>query len=1040
MNSERKPGTTTSSNYSIPRTGSLSTNSNSFITLEDTAAIERERKRNLSRNSSTGFGSITPSNPNRPNSKTPQQGSYNTKLSSLNSGITLTQSNQQSARSNTPSNYIDDQNRIDTTSRTSTLHTSSVPSRSAAFSPTRGTYSVPPRSESPSKMSRMDRAVRNMVPSDVAMAVFEQQQEAQVQTYQRNHAHKTRSGVATPTMGNTHISSNHGTQSRSSVRAVDTTAGESMDGGKNRRKTAKEIAQMYENLKLKYIDRKKEWITEKRDLLNKLAANNEARKQLNENKILVENLKISLAGEKRSRLSIHTEYETLKASYGAEREDLNEIIQSLNIELASYREELTRIKMDGRTWQAEKENYLNQNKLYENRISDLQLEVIALKQQQAGVGSNSTEDKTSKSKSSPGKNNPSIVIPTHEDKSRKEDNQKVKTPNEQKQQMIRQHMAETKKSTKSQLKSPFSDSNAGPISPGLKLAEPLKIGINSDPILTKPYDITMGRSFSPDPSEISVSSFNTAATSLIPQQTALARRQMLAGLASPAKSSQQNRKLVNREIGNKSAADNIQTDFSENFQYIGDTDEILEENINAYTRGNPSRASQGRENAQKSRSLSNNNTTAAGIQNSRSHSSGHHTQSGASSGKGPSIAQQTMSKQSSQENMLSDGNISSAVESKPALPQLAQKLLFGSKPSDSSSGKKRKDSNASQTSRQNASNLDSCHDLSEVEQALRQTNNTSRTSNRTPTGHRSALRGQSKLLATSTEQQSHQSQSHISSHQGSSARQQLESIERSNNWSRTSDHDTSKSQTWSRPADHEAPVKTWSRHTDSKPMTEKSPVVQTKNASGISSSSQSSLLKGLTGPLARLAGRNAEAEGSAGRNGEERPASAMQLSYNKTGLSVGASAANSGSRGRGAITPSRPQQHETISEGDFKEPDRKNTNANAVTPNPAQLSRGMPTQRQKAMTPTSGNYNSQSQKLASSSRPQSRASNKEKTDSENEHMNKANKRSRSLARMRAELRANSLDFDGETTCDEDGTPMPARRPFGFRHHGPPVRV
>merc|ERR1712088_834375 len=82
-------------------------------------------------------------------------------------------------------------------------------------------------------------------------------------------------------------------------------------------------------------------------------------------------------------MNLSNDYESLKMTYGAERQDLNEIINSLNIELASYREELTRVKMDYRSWQAEKENFLNQNKLYENRISDLQLEVIKLKQAHA---------------------------------------------------------------------------------------------------------------------------------------------------------------------------------------------------------------------------------------------------------------------------------------------------------------------------------------------------------------------------------------------------------------------------------------------------------------------------------------------------------------------------------------------------------------------------------------------------------------------------------------------------------------------------------
>ena len=84
--------------------------------------------------------------------------------------------------------------------------------------------------------------------SDVAMAVMEQQKADQLQAYRRSMRNSNRSGVVSR---NNNVSND----------TTDLGAGE-----KNRRKTAKEIAQMYESLKVKYIERKKEWAVEKKDL------------------------------------------------------------------------------------------------------------------------------------------------------------------------------------------------------------------------------------------------------------------------------------------------------------------------------------------------------------------------------------------------------------------------------------------------------------------------------------------------------------------------------------------------------------------------------------------------------------------------------------------------------------------------------------------------------------------------------------------------------------------------------------------------------
>lgn len=102
----------------------------------------------------------------------------------------------------------------------------------------------------------LDRSSKNMMPSDVAMAVFEQQHQEEAEAFRTKHNYSVRDQSSAKKSD----FSNPNTQpSNESGIVVDNNV-------KNRRKTAKEIAQMYENLKMKYIERKKEWAGEKKEL------------------------------------------------------------------------------------------------------------------------------------------------------------------------------------------------------------------------------------------------------------------------------------------------------------------------------------------------------------------------------------------------------------------------------------------------------------------------------------------------------------------------------------------------------------------------------------------------------------------------------------------------------------------------------------------------------------------------------------------------------------------------------------------------------
>ena len=63
--------------------------------------------------------------------------------------------------------------------------------------------------------------------------------------------------------------------------------------GDSRRKTAKEIAQMYEQLKNKYIERKRDWQIERAELLKKLGLANESQQLLGNMKTICEGFESS---------------------------------------------------------------------------------------------------------------------------------------------------------------------------------------------------------------------------------------------------------------------------------------------------------------------------------------------------------------------------------------------------------------------------------------------------------------------------------------------------------------------------------------------------------------------------------------------------------------------------------------------------------------------------------------------------------------------------------------------------------------------------
>ena len=69
---------------------------------------------------------------------------------------------------------------------------------------------------------------------------------------------------------------------------IPTTGTTPLPKGDNRRKTAKEIAQMYEQLKNKYIERKREWQVERNELLKKLGLANESQQLLGNMKTIAE--------------------------------------------------------------------------------------------------------------------------------------------------------------------------------------------------------------------------------------------------------------------------------------------------------------------------------------------------------------------------------------------------------------------------------------------------------------------------------------------------------------------------------------------------------------------------------------------------------------------------------------------------------------------------------------------------------------------------------------------------------------------------------
>lgn len=624
----------------------------------------------------------------------------------------------------------------------------------------------------------------------------------------------------------------------------------------------------------------------------------DAKKQYLELKPMFDNLKISLNNEKHSKLKLSNDFENSKIQWSNERQDLTDIISSQTKEIYALREELSRYKLESRTWQAEKENYLNQNKLYERRINDLQLEVIAIRQGKAVPAK--PEDY------SPTKPLPTMNFSAEDLKSRSTptlavqqpspqiSDTKLLSPTEKKQQMIKQHISETKKSTTSYLHEKTSQFQRP------QLAEPL------------PRQNTFERAASPDPSEISVSSFNTAVTHLhgtphlhsTPHLRNRAHLQQgrsnfstneIMSQKLQERSNSPTKNVLSRKFSNERESTHQKSDsLTQNLLTVADLDFELSESIDENSELGSRNLKANSHN--KSRSLSNQKSPmlAPYSQNrGQSHSANRST----------TQPKSNLSKISSQENVLSDTNSRKDEESSKPLPQLAQKLLFGSK----------KDAKNSQ--------VDSCD--TDKEAILRHKNSPSRTP--------------------------------ATQHRPQKSRYDGES-----NRSRASDHESIKADQIKYPS-------------NTRPKTDKLPAKQIH-------------VPTISQPA--------------------RPSSAMQLSHSKRTKSTG-------------------NREEMISESGFltnedKQPPRPVSSISNKAPTSAPVPFKTVASSQPATNAVRKNLNAQVQ-------PKQECKTVNVT------------RSRTMARMRAELRANSYDMDGETTCDEDGTPLPLRKAFGFRSHGPPVR-
>nr|XP_039272016.1 uncharacterized protein LOC120346367 [Styela clava] len=103
---------------------------------------------------------------------------------------------------------------------------------------------------------------------------------------------------------------------------------ESRERSRGKRRTAREIANMFEQLKQRHISRKKEWQQEKENLMKKVEMADESKRVLTELKCILENLREELRLEERKRIEMEAAHFAEKRQWEAERDNLLQSLQS----------------------------------------------------------------------------------------------------------------------------------------------------------------------------------------------------------------------------------------------------------------------------------------------------------------------------------------------------------------------------------------------------------------------------------------------------------------------------------------------------------------------------------------------------------------------------------------------------------------------------------------------------------------------------------------------------------------------------------------
>lgn len=388
--------------------------------------------------------------------------------------------------------------------------------------------------------------------------------------------------------------------------------------------------------------------------------------------------------------------------WNTERQEQNDVINSQAYEIANLKKELDRYKFKYKSWQAEKENFLNQNKLYERRINDLQLEVLSLKQSQR---SNSTQSvlspKVSSSRNLSGNTDrsdlksqsASAVIPTSKR------NLSVKIPEEPNIQLS------------SHLITPNTDGSNLPSS----LLQTKVPGLDEPLVST--------RAESPDPSEISVSSFNTAATSQPHNAQGL---QQFSGIRNTRFNSElQNKKVAhNRNASYASGKPGTEDGFMTAQTSASQASPVLP--VTNITQNHSQRSS-----SQKitSRSKTEHNLRNESLDSKMSRISS--LKNASTTGRMSPIAD-SRNKRSSREDLLSDEH-----DNARPLPTLAAKLLFGV--NNKTGGTSSDHDSATLRDKNNKSKTPTSGHYREIRHE-------SSHQNQQRTAERNAMRGQSKLI------------------------------------------------------------------------------------------------------------------------------------------------------------------------------------------------------------------------------------------------------------------------------------------------------